>query len=474
VSDPTAKDIAKPQTRFVSLKWKSIITLTAVLSALLVLLSWHFYDQYQRSYQARLNKLRLLQLEELERNVYRSGETLHQLIDSVVIEDPSLISHTNFDLTAYRQSVRSMLPKVWGLGRIEEAVLVTADNQVLEHLPINPDKPQPLVSWITRQGWQQLPQTPFSVHCIPQCIQVLIFPITNGNTRIATLAVSRDLTSLEQQFYAQTTSHFWLFASEPALKSDNPGIDWELNPSKLIPSWHGGIIMGGADKELEEALRVASKLFSPGSLIGASKSFTHGDRIYAISVMPLRGYEDLRIRYLLLSDFTDEHQLLKNNASQDLLVVFCLVALFTAYILGSNWRHFGRVKQQITLLPLLSQKKFSEVRDIVLKNRRRTWLHDELDTLDDAVSDFSYQLESLEKAVNIRTREMERLSLFDTLTGLANRNLLQYELQSDVQRFSQQGGVLAVVVLDLDKFKRINDSVGHQLGDLLLGKIGGR
>jgi diguanylate cyclase (GGDEF)-like protein/PAS domain S-box-containing protein len=69
---------------------------------------------------------------------------------------------------------------------------------------------------------------------------------------------------------------------------------------------------------------------------------------------------------------------------------------------------------------------------------------------------------------------IQRLAFFDTLTGLPNRAQLQERLESTVSapKFSQRAG--ALFLIDLDDFKTLNDSSGHDLGDLLLQQIAER
>lgn len=62
----------------------------------------------------------------------------------------------------------------------------------------------------------------------------------------------------------------------------------------------------------------------------------------------------------------------------------------------------------------------------------------------------------------------------DGLTGLPNRNLIQDRIQQSIARAHRTGTKFAVMFLDLDKFKTINDSLGHNTGDLLLQMVAGR
>jgi diguanylate cyclase (GGDEF)-like protein len=62
-------------------------------------------------------------------------------------------------------------------------------------------------------------------------------------------------------------------------------------------------------------------------------------------------------------------------------------------------------------------------------------------------------------------------ALHDPLTGLANRNLFVDRLRNALERSRRTGQPLAVFFLDLDRFKLLNDSLGHAAGDLLLAEV---
>jgi diguanylate cyclase (GGDEF)-like protein len=72
------------------------------------------------------------------------------------------------------------------------------------------------------------------------------------------------------------------------------------------------------------------------------------------------------------------------------------------------------------------------------------------------------------------SEELTERALHDPLTGLANRALFTDRLVNAVARQARRDGLLAVVCLDLDNFKAINDSLGHVAGDSLLAIIGSR
>lgn len=71
-------------------------------------------------------------------------------------------------------------------------------------------------------------------------------------------------------------------------------------------------------------------------------------------------------------------------------------------------------------------------------------------------------------------RAVYRLAYFDVLTGLPNRLSFAERLEREVQRARNESGALAVLFLDLDGFKDINDTYGHATGDLMLQRVADR
>ena len=71
-------------------------------------------------------------------------------------------------------------------------------------------------------------------------------------------------------------------------------------------------------------------------------------------------------------------------------------------------------------------------------------------------------------------RTMRQLALYDGLTGLANRQFFNEHLRNAVARSRRLGTAFATIFVDLDRFKRINDTLGHAVGDALLREAAGR
>jgi diguanylate cyclase (GGDEF)-like protein len=77
----------------------------------------------------------------------------------------------------------------------------------------------------------------------------------------------------------------------------------------------------------------------------------------------------------------------------------------------------------------------------------------------------------LREGLEERQRELELLAVRDPLTGVGNYRLLSERLEYEIRRHRRSGGSLTVMLLDLDGFKEINDTLGHLTGDRVLHEV---
>jgi two-component system, cell cycle response regulator len=78
------------------------------------------------------------------------------------------------------------------------------------------------------------------------------------------------------------------------------------------------------------------------------------------------------------------------------------------------------------------------------------------------------RIKRLQDELEQKNRELERLSISDGLTGLFNHRHIQHLLEEEYERAVRARDKLTVAMLDLDRFKLVNDTFGHQAGDRVL------
>jgi len=79
--------------------------------------------------------------------------------------------------------------------------------------------------------------------------------------------------------------------------------------------------------------------------------------------------------------------------------------------------------------------------------------------------------EKLQQLVNDRTHELEKLSVTDQLTGLYNRRKIDAILMQEVEQAQRYNHSFSLILIDIDYFKKVNDTYGHQVGDDVLQTI---
>lgn len=78
------------------------------------------------------------------------------------------------------------------------------------------------------------------------------------------------------------------------------------------------------------------------------------------------------------------------------------------------------------------------------------------------------------RRVSHQARQLADQAMFDPLTGLANRCLLHDRLEHEIEISKREHQSFGVVLMDLDRFKEVNDTLGHNVGDELLREVGRR
>src|SRR4051812_16375523 len=107
------------------------------------------------------------------------------------------------------------------------------------------------------------------------------------------------------------------------------------------------------------------------------------------------------------------------------------------------------------------------VADGDLARRVRVDTHDELGVVAHALNDTIARTELAQDRLNQRATR-------DALTGPPNRALMVERLEQALARTARTGQLMAVLFVDLDRFKPVNDTIGHEAGDEVLRTVGCR
>jgi diguanylate cyclase (GGDEF)-like protein len=147
------------------------------------------------------------------------------------------------------------------------------------------------------------------------------------------------------------------------------------------------------------------------------------------------------------------------------LVIIVVVTLLVLLILRMIF-----FKTLISPLDLLME----QIRKLEKQNYEQSALvqtGDELEEISKNINHLAETVQDREQALLASQKKLEHLSLHDSLTALPNRRLFIRRLQQAIRKARRNCSQLAVLFLDLDEFKQVNDTLGHDVGDQLLTEI---
>lgn len=163
----------------------------------------------------------------------------------------------------------------------------------------------------------------------------------------------------------------------------------------------------------------------------------------------------------------DEKNLWEEEAGTMILVPMQGRRHFLGGIAGINKNGGGEFsRRDLNLLQM-----FASIVSIAIENAMAVNAMEKTRKVND---DYRMRLEILNKQLMESSKELEYLSLYDTVTGLPNRSLFHDRLSRNISQAILAEEHIGLVLIDLNRFKEVNEALGHDRGDLLLKKISRR
>jgi predicted signal transduction protein with EAL and GGDEF domain len=119
----------------------------------------------------------------------------------------------------------------------------------------------------------------------------------------------------------------------------------------------------------------------------------------------------------------------------------------------------------LAFLPLIVADKAIGV-FVLYTNQPELFDADGLQLLTELAGNVAFAIDHLEKQ-----ERLDYLAYYDALTGLANRRLFLDRLAQHMRSAASNGRTIALLLFDLERFKKINDSLGRPVGDALLKRV---
>ena len=127
---------------------------------------------------------------------------------------------------------------------------------------------------------------------------------------------------------------------------------------------------------------------------------------------------------------------------------------------GSDSLDATQTQFPLAVIPLIFQDRFIGALEVVDDNPSRTWQDNEILLLRTVANQVAVAINHADLFA-----QMQQQALTDALTGCYNRRSFEMQLDRDLQLATRLGQPVALLMLDLDRFKQLNDTVGHDAGD---------
>lgn len=330
---------------------------------------------------------------------------------------------------------------VWVLNAQQEVVYRQGE--------ILPDDVKPMVAKTLQEA-----RPVNGLHCFNLCKQISSIPVLTNAQTASVVVMSTSVQEL-LALLSETTH------AELAMVKEVPN-----TVSKQNRYYLNSMLNESQQRFMSDVLQAIPSDASQHTLVSTGVEVSVNNNAYLVTFVPL--YADLSKGYYLLfvHDIDERKQAYRTQNLTIFLGGLGLVVTFLTSIFLLLRRYAFKLTVLSNMLPLLAQQRFNEFKAAQENSfNRNIWLRDELDTLGEAAIELAERLETLDQQATANTAKLEKMAMFDNLTGLPNRSMMMFQINKQLAAMQRQQSGMALLFIDLDNFKKVNDSHGHHFGD---------
>ena len=470
--------------RYLSLRWKALIGLSVVLIAVNASLAFFSYSQLTDQFERQQASVRDRQGKQLKALLDDRYQQMSRLANVVPLLAQARAQET---LAEHLQRALNtngvMLDLEWDIRSVH---WIKPDGDVDLLWPLDAAAlPKTLSGRIKRSP----EETARTLSCAEECRQFLAAPLLWHGESSGALVLGRSLADALLAFNTLTGAEAAIILGTAPSNSTRPptpnsvplSIDQETQFKAIT---HAKVTRSLFLRALGAEADTGSTLTN-GISTGEGNTNDNGDENQkqsgADTVLIDEGddwHEVFRLRALapgidalVLNNVTRQRHAIRAATRESILIGTIGLILSGILVLLIMRTPLSRLRRLADLLPLLADHRFSELRERLPRKSRRWPLRDEMHLMVDTVHTLSGRMEGMEQDREQARKELVWLADHDPLTLLLNRRRFNHELVHLVQAAAESGGCGALLFVDLDQFKDVNDISGHQMGDGLLQSV---
>lgn len=301
------------------------------------------------------------------------------------------------------------------------------------------------------------------IQCTDSCSQSLLMPILTKHGPMA-LQFEIKIDKLLSDFRNIAKAEIGIISRRPSQSKD----------ANHLHSWGQSLIHLTQAESSQQIVDRLSREYDFATMLNSSVFVQEGSNTYDVSLMSLPQLLDSRYTAVVVENITANFSETAALRETDLISVILPLLFGGIIVLILTLIPINRMIHQSKIMLLIIKGDNDAASSYLGKQKPRRFLRDEIDMLLESEGELSNHIDQLNMQLQESTDELKNLAMFDDLTGLANRYSFFKEIKLRQRRYKRSKTQFGLLFLDLDNFKRINDSLGHSAGDKLLGVVSNR